>query len=116
MSIALLIARSPWIDICHVTRYTTTIKTFADEATRDLYFEGSSRRLPLDIARRAQRKLAYLHLATNVQDLRSPNENRLHALSDDRSGQHSIAINDQWRICFRFLDGDAYDVEICDYH
>jgi len=51
-----------------------------------------------------------------VDDLRVPPGNRLHVLEGDRKGQHSISVNDQWRICFRFVDGDAYDVEICDYH
>jgi len=55
-------------------------------------------------------------LATSVEDLRVPPGNRLHALKGDRKGQQAIAVNDQWRICFRFVDGDAYDVEICDYH
>ncbi len=55
-------------------------------------------------------------VATKVTDLRVPPGNRLHALKGDRAGQHAIAVNDQWRICFRFDDGDAYDVESCDYH
>ena len=55
-------------------------------------------------------------LATRLDDLKVPPGNRLHALEGDRVGQHSIAVNDQWRICFRFVDGDAYDVEFCDYH
>jgi proteic killer suppression protein len=55
-------------------------------------------------------------LATKLDDLKVPPGNRLHALKADRQGQHAISINDQWRICFRFVDGDAYDVEICDYH
>ena len=92
------------------------IKTFADRLTRDLYATGASRRLPSDVARRAARKLEYVNLATQVDDLRVPPGNRLHALDGDRKGQHAIAVNDQWRICFRFVDGDAYDVEICDYH
>ena len=62
------------------------------------------------------RKLEYVDLATSLDDLKVPPGNRLHALKDDRKGQHAIAVNDQWRICFRFVDGDAYDVEICDYH
>jgi len=61
-------------------------------------------------------KYLYVDLATRLDDLRVPPGNRLHALKGDRKGQYSIAINDQWRICFRFVDGDAYDVEICDYH
>jgi proteic killer suppression protein len=92
------------------------VKTFAGRATQELYLTGKSRRLPSDIARRATRKLEYVDLATRLDDLREPPGNRLHELERDRKGQHSISINDQWRICFRFVDGDAYDVEICDYH
>ncbi len=92
------------------------IKSFADRFTRDLYATGASRRFPPDVSRRAARKLEYVDLATNLDDLKVPPGNRLHALGGDRKGQHAIAVNDQWRICFRFVDGDAYDVEICDYH
>ncbi len=92
------------------------IKSFADRATRDLYATGTSKRLPSDIAKRATRKLEYVNLATRLEDLKVPPGNRLHALGTDRKGQHSISVNDQWRICFQFMDGDAYDVEICDYH
>ena len=92
------------------------IKTFADRQTQELYATGKSKRLPPDIARRAVRKLEYVDLATRLDDLRVPLGNRLHELERDRAGQHSIAVNDQWRICFRFLDGDAYEVEVCDYH
>jgi proteic killer suppression protein len=60
--------------------------------------------------------LEYIHWATNLNDLKVPPNNRLHALKGDREGQYSISINDQWRICFRFSDGDAYDVDIADYH
>lgn len=66
--------------------------------------------------RRPVRKLEYIDLATRVDDLKIPSGNRLHELLGDRKGQHAIAINDQWRSCFRFVDGDAYDVEITDYH
>lgn len=92
------------------------IKTFADGRTRDLFVTGAGKRFPPDVAKRAARKLEYVDLATSLNDLKVPPGNRLHALKDDRKGQHSIAVNDQWRICFRFVDGDAYDVEICDYH
>lgn len=92
------------------------IKTFADRRTRELYATGKAKRFPPEIARRAARKLEYLDLAVCLEDLKVPPGNRLHALSGDRKGQHSISINEQWRICFRFVDGDAYDVEICDYH
>jgi len=92
------------------------IKSFADARTQSLYVTGRSRRLPSEIVRRAVRKLEYLDLATRLDDLRVPPGNRLHALEGDRKGQYSISINDQWRICFRFSDGDAHDVEITDYH
>jgi proteic killer suppression protein len=101
----------------HVTRYhQPVIKTFADRRTQELYATGKSRRVPPDVARRASRKLEYVDLATSLDDLKVPPGNRLHALSGDRRGQHSISVNDQWRICFRFVDGDAFDVEFCDYH
>ena len=92
------------------------IKTFADRRTRDLFLSGSVKRFPSDVAPRAARKLEYVDLANSLDDLRVPPGNRLHALKDDRRGQHAIAINDQWRICFRYVDGDAYEVEVCDYH
>lgn len=92
------------------------IKTFADRHTQELYATGKSKRFPADIGKRAARKLEYVDLATQLNDLKVPPGNRLHALEGDRKGQHSISINDQWRVCFRFVDGDAYDVEICDYH
>lgn len=92
------------------------IKTFADRRTQELYATGNAKRFPTDVAKRAARKLEYVDLATRLDDLKVPPGNRLHALEDDRKGQHSISINDQWRICFRFVAGDAYDVEVCDYH
>ena len=103
--------------MCHVTDYTQImIKTFADRHTQELYAMGKSKRFPPDVARRATRKLEYIDLATSLDDLKSPPGNRLHALARERAGQHAISVNDQWRICFRFKDGDAYDVEITDYH
>ncbi len=92
------------------------IKTFADKRSQDLYVTGRAKRFPPDVSGRAARKLEYVDLATRLEDLRVPPGNRLHSLEGDRKGQHSISINDQWRICFRFEDGDAYDVEVCDYH
>ena len=92
------------------------IKTFADRHTQELYVTGKSKRLPPDLLRRAIRRLEYINFATCLDDLKEPPSNRLHALKEDREGQHSISINDQWRICFRFIDRDAYDVEITDYH
>jgi proteic killer suppression protein len=92
------------------------IKSFADRQTQELYVTGRSRRLPPEIVRRARRKLEYVDLAAELNDLRIPPGNRLHKLGGDRIGQHAIAINERWRVCFRFVDGDAYDVEITDYH
>jgi len=81
-----------------------------------VFVSGRSRRLPADLMRRALRRLEFVDLASRLDDLRTPPSNRLHALKGDREGQFSISINDQWRICFRWLDGDAYDVELTDYH
>jgi proteic killer suppression protein len=92
------------------------IKTFADAHTRTLFQIGLSTRLPPDLVRRAVRKLEYLHSATSLEGLKVPPGNRLHALKGDRHGQFAIWVNDQWRLCFRFLDGDSYEVEIVDYH
>lgn len=92
------------------------IKTFADKHTRSLYETGKSRKVPHDIHARASRKLEYVNLATCLDDLKVPPGNKLHALTANREEQHAIAINDQWRICFRFEAGDAFDVEVCDYH
>ena len=102
-----------------VTRRITlsqVIKTFADKPTKDLYENGKSKRFPPDMWERALRRLEYLDLATSLIDLKVPPSNRLHKLERNRAGQYSISINDQWRVCFRFEDGDAYDVEITDYH
>lgn len=92
------------------------IRTFADRHTEELYETGKSKRFPSEIWKRALRRLEYLDLATRVDDLKVPPSNRLHKLERDREGQYSISVNDQWRICFRFVDGDAYDVELTDYH
>ena len=92
------------------------IKTFADKRTRSLYVNGKERRLPSEIVARALRKLDQIAAAGHLDDLKVPPSNRLHRLAGDREGQYSISINNQWRICFRFEDGDAFDVEICDYH
>lgn len=92
------------------------IKTFADKRTQELYSQGRSKKLPSDVAARASRKLEYVNLAEQLDDLKVPPGNRLHSLSGDRQGQYAISINAQWRICFYFEDGDAYDVEVCDYH
>ena len=92
------------------------IKTFADKHTQGLYISGKSKELPPELLKRAVRRLEYINLATCLNDLKEPPGNRLHALKGDREGQHSVSINDQWRICFLFIDGNAYDVEITDYH
>lgn len=92
------------------------IKTFADRRTKNLYETGKAKWFPANVAKRAARKLEYLDLATKLDDLRNPPGNRLHALEENRKGQYAICINDQWCICFRFEEGDAYDVEVCDYH
>jgi toxin HigB-1 len=92
------------------------IKTFADRHTRDLYVQGKSKRFPPEITRRAIRKLEYVNLATGLDDLKVPPSNRLHELERERNGQFSISVNDQRRICFRFVDGDVFDVELTDYH
>lgn len=92
------------------------IRSFACEETEAIWRQEVSRRLPFDIQRTALRKLGYLHRAVSLADLRIPPGNRLEALKGRRAGQHSIRINDQWRICFRWENGDAQDVEIVDYH
>lgn len=91
------------------------IRSFADSETEKL-FNRERNRLPADIQRRAQRKLEALNAATSVTDLRNPPGNRLEQLKGDREGQHSIRVNDQYRVCFRWDGQDAYDVEVTDYH
>jgi proteic killer suppression protein len=91
------------------------IKSFRDKETEQLFHDLLVRRFG-QIERIARRKLILLNSAVRLQDLRIPPGNRLEALRGDRSGQYSIRINDQWRICFRWEDGDAHDVEITDYH
>jgi proteic killer suppression protein len=92
------------------------IKTFADKHTREVYVKGKSKRIAPDIMKRAIRRLEYIDLATCLGDLKVLPSNRFHALKGDRKGQYDISINDQWRICFKFDEGDAYDVEITGYH
>lgn len=92
------------------------IRSFADTETERFFATGKSRRLPADIRRRTVMRLTQLDAATRIDDLRLPPSNRLEGLSGDRLGYWSIRINDQWRLCFRFTDGDAFDVEIVDYH
>jgi proteic killer suppression protein len=92
------------------------IKTFADKQTERVWNREFSKKLPADIQKAARRKLIMVHAASVLSDLKIPPHNRLEKLSKDRKGQHSIRINDQWRVCFRFENGDAYEVEIVDYH
>ncbi|MBW1758145.1 MAG: type II toxin-antitoxin system RelE/ParE family toxin [Deltaproteobacteria bacterium] len=91
------------------------IRSFASKGTEKLFYDHDVRQFR-SFERVARRKLLYLHGARKLADLRAPPGNRLEALRRDRKGQHSIRINDQWRICFRWSDGDAYEVEIVDYH
>lgn len=92
------------------------IRSFASSETERFFATGKSRRLPPEIRVRAVMRLTQLHAASGIDDLRFPPSNRLEALKGDRKGQWSIRINDQWRVCFRFEDGHACDVEIVDYH
>ncbi len=92
------------------------IKSFADAETEKVFNLVRSRKLPGDIQTRAKVKLDQLHAASELDHLRIPPGNRLEALAGNRAGQHSIRINQQWRICFHWLGQDAGDVEICDYH
>ena len=92
------------------------IKSFRDRDTERLFQRRPVRKLGPDIQKVALRKLRMLDAATVLDDLRLPPGNRLEKLKGDRAGQHSVRINQQWRICFRWRSGDAYDVEIVDYH
>ncbi len=93
------------------------IKSFADAETREFWETGRSRkRPPAGLRPVARRKLMMLDAAARLEDLKVPPGNRLHPLSGDRVGQHAIRINDQFRVCFTWKDGDAYEVEITDYH
>ncbi len=92
------------------------IKSFRSGETEKIFLREFTPRFPANLTRSAQRKLALLDAAEKLADLRIPPGNHLEKLSGDRRGQCSIRINDQWRICFRWSEGDAYDVEIVDYH
>lgn len=105
------------IDNSNVTHYNLLmIKSFADKHTEQLFLEGVSKSIPLEIMARTLRKLDRIDTAYVIGDLSVPPENRLHMLEGNRKGQYSISINDQWRICFRFEGGNAFDVQVCDYH
>jgi proteic killer suppression protein len=92
------------------------IQSFADAETALIWSGRRSHRLPLDMQATALRKLRLLNQARVLSDLRAPPGNRLEALKGDRRGRYSIRVNDQWRICFRWLEGGPADVEIVDYH
>lgn len=92
------------------------IRSFVDKEAEKIWQGTPSRRLPGDIQGIARRKLRMLNNAVALDDLRIPPANRLEALKGDRKGQRSIRINDQWRVCFRWKGGDAFDVTIVDYH
>lgn len=92
------------------------IKSFHDKDTERPFQRHFLHHFPPELHRLAWRKLAQLDAAERLDDLRIPPTNRLERLSGDRAGQYSIRINDQWRVCFRWQDGDAYDVEVTDYH
>ena len=92
------------------------IRSFRDRDTQRLFDRQPVRKLGATRQRVALRKLRQLDAAVTLEDLRVPPGNRLEKLSRDRAGQHSVRINDQWRVCFRWVGGDAHDVEIVDYH
>jgi proteic killer suppression protein len=92
------------------------IKTFSDKQTAAIFEGLQVRKLPPEIQETARRKMKQIDAATKIENLRVPPGNRLELLKGNRAGQWSIRINDQWRICFRWEDGDAMDVEIADYH
>ena len=92
------------------------IRSFRDKQTEAIWLGTAVRRLPIEVQEVARRKLRMLNNVQTLGDLRIPPANRLEALKGDRKGQYSIRINDQWRVCFRWEAGDAYEVEIVDYH
>jgi len=92
------------------------IASFGDKETEKIWLKLRSKKLPQEIQQRALNKLAMIHRSQNVNDLRVPPSNHLERLSGDREGQYSIRINQQWRLCFRWQNGNAHDLEITDYH
>ncbi|WP_319561162.1 type II toxin-antitoxin system RelE/ParE family toxin [Marispirochaeta sp.] len=92
------------------------IKSFKDGLTESIWQRKRIKGFPSDLFKIARRKLGFLEDAVDLKDLRIPPGNRLEPLKGDRAGQYSIRINDQWRVCFRWTDGNAFDVEITDYH
>lgn len=108
--------QSPLQIITRCVIIRTMIRSFADKDTEKLFDRRRSGKLPQDIQNTARRKLEILHAAGNIQDLRNPPSNHLEKLKGERKDQHSIRINDQWRICFRWHENDAFEVGIVDYH
>lgn len=92
------------------------IRSYRGKVAEQVFRRERCKSLSLDVQRAASRKLAILDAAESIHDLRVPPGNRLEKLAGDRKGQHSIRINDQWRVCFAWRQGHAYDVEITDYH
>ena len=92
------------------------IRSFKDKETEKIYYQQVSTKIPQKIQKTALRKLIMIDAAERIEDLRVPPGNRLEALRGDREGEYSIRINNQYRICFIFKDGDANEVEIVDYH
>jgi proteic killer suppression protein len=104
-------------DVINVIRYgVSVIRSFADPETERIFNRARSRKLPQGIQRVALRKLLLVDAADRMEDLRFPPGNPLEKLHGNREGQHSIRINDQWRVCFLWKDSDAFEVEIADYH
>jgi proteic killer suppression protein len=102
--------------LAHRAMMARMIRSFRDKDTERLFHRVRVKKFAPALRRAALRKLTLLHAAESLQDLRVPPGNRLEKLAGDRKGQHSIRINDQWRICFRWSAGGAHDVEITDYH
>ena len=92
------------------------IASFRDKETERLWHSGKNRRLPADLQRRAFKKLAILNAALALDNLKVPSGNQLEALRGNRAGQHSIRVNDQYRVCFVWRGGNVFEVEIADYH
>ena len=106
-----------FLDLINASRYCiSVIESFRDATTQGLYETGKSRKIPANLRRAAIRKLKQLQVAVDLNDLAVPPGNRLEALHGERKGQHSIRINDQYRICFVWNEGKAHSVEIVDYH
>jgi proteic killer suppression protein len=102
--------------LTHGVIILSMIRSFASRETEKLFRRQFSRKLPHDIQRPARVKLEILDAAEKLEDLRIPPSNHLEKLSGDRADQYSIRINDQWRVCFEWRSGDAYEVEVVDYH